>query len=139
MDLKNAGSHIHTKEALSEEIARLEQLKKRQEQELKQQFQVTKASFQPGNLVKSALGNFGVPGHVGSLLLKAGGGIAAGLLTKNLISGKAGATVSSLLSNAAKTGAVTVVANYADKILAYATSIYHNLFSKKKKKEYQED
>jgi len=139
MDLKNVGSHINTKEELSAEIAKLEQLKKKQEQDLKQHFQLTKESFQLGNLVKSALGSFGVPGHVGGILLKAAGGLAAGLLTKNLISGRAGATVSSLLGNAAKTGAATVVANNADKIMAYATSIYHNLFSKKKHKEYLKD
>lgn len=112
-------------------IAALEQKKVIQEAILKKQYHDTIDHYKPKNLIKSAFSNMLQPGETGHTLLKAAGGIGAGLLAKNLIpGGVATSLVGKLASNALKLGATSTVFNNSDKIAAWGKAIYKNIFTK---------
>ncbi|HPA23756.1 MAG TPA: hypothetical protein PLU18_10960, partial [Ferruginibacter sp.] len=48
---------------------------------------------------------------------------------------KQGLSLTAFAANAAKTWGAALLANNADKLMAYGTSLIHNLFAKKKKNE----
>ncbi len=123
---------INTSADLVTAIAELEQRKKIQEHILTEQFKSTVDHYKPKNLIKSALHNALEPGDLKSTLLKAAGGVSAGLLAKNLLFGKATSLVGKLASNVFKVGATNTVLHNTDKISAWSMAIYNNLFKKKK-------
>ncbi len=109
-------------------IATLESRKTIQEKMLKNQFNETVESFKPKNLIKAAYKSATENGGAGSLLLKAAGGIGAGLLGNNLGTGLFG----KIAGTAINAGALDSVVNNTDKISAWGKAIYRNLFKKKK-------
>ena len=127
---------------LEKAIEEMEALKIYQKADLKNQFQLTKQSLKPANMVKNALGETvsGITqsGGLGNLVLKAGGALAAGLLAKNLLAPRiAGAAFGPAIGKMAKAGAATLLANNSDKVFAYGKAIISNLFAGKKKKNKQ--
>ena len=124
MEIKNL---IELKSA----IAALEQKKVIQEAILKKQYHDTIDHYRPMNLIKSAFSNIMEPGETGHTMLKAAGGIGAGLLAKNLlVGGAATSLIGKIASGAIKLGATNTVFNNSDKIVAWSKSIYKNLFTK---------
>lgn len=125
---------IHTSQDLDNAISELERRKVIQESILKEQYRDTVDHFKPKNLLKSAFNKVLEPSDTRTTLLKAAGGLGVGLLTKNLLLGKATSIVGKLASNALKVTATNTVIKNTDKIAAWGTAIYHNLFSKAEKK-----
>ena len=116
---------------LNAAIMALEQKRIIQEAILKKQYNDTIDHYKPKNLIKSAFQNIMEPGETGHTILKAAGGIGAGLLAKNLFVGSAATSfLGKLASNAIKLGASNTVFNNTDKITAWGISIYKNLFTK---------
>lgn len=114
-------------------IQRLEEQKNTQQQDLIQHFHATKESLKPGNLIKSAFGSIDGAGVLGTAM-KTAGAIGASLIAGKIAGG--GAAVQGgrglmrmLLKHAAGIGLV----NNRDKIKAYSTAIYNNIFAKKDK------
>ncbi len=124
MEIKNAID-------LEVAIAALEQKRVIQEKILKKQYNDTIDHYRPKNLIKSAFHNILDPGEAGSNILKAAGGISAGLLAKNLVFGGATSFLGKVASNALKVGATNAVINNRDKIAAWGISIFKHLFAKK--------
>lgn len=122
---------ITNSEELEMAIAELERRKVIQESILKSQLQTTGESLKPGNLLKSAWHKITGPGDARSMVLKAAGGVGVGLLTKKLLLDKSTSMIGSLVRNAVKATAANKVIGNADKIKAYGTAIFNNLFKKK--------
>ncbi len=123
---------INNRVDLDSAIASLESSRSLQEKQLRIQFNETVESFKPKNLIKAAYKSATENGGAGSLLLKAAGGIGAGLLGGNLLAGKGGSLISKLAGTALNAGAVDTVINNTDKISAWGKAIYRNLFKKDK-------
>ena len=116
---------------LNAAIAALEQKRVIQEAILKKQYNDTIDHYRPTNLIKSVFSNILEPGETGHTILKAAGGIGAGLLAKNLLVGGAATSfIGKIASSAIKLGATNTVFNNSDKIVAWGKSIYKNLFTK---------
>ncbi|MCP9749543.1 hypothetical protein [Ferruginibacter sp. HRS2-29] len=111
-------------------IIELKQKKTEQRAELNQLFHETIEGFKPGNLIRKAFSKVIEPGDTRDMILKTIGGIGAGLLTKGIIGNKSGGMISSFFKKALRVGAGKVFYNNADKLKAYGTAIYHNLFKK---------
>ena len=86
--------------------------------------------FKPGNLIKSAFNNVIAPSTTRDTILKTVGGIGVGFLTKNFLLGKSTSLIGKLASNALKVGATNGIMHNTDKISAWGTAIYNNLFKK---------
>lgn len=126
---------ITNRTELEEAIERLKAQQEEQKKAIGIQFKQTYEGFLPGNLLRKALAKVTEPGDIRSTILKAVGGIGTGLLAKGIIGGiggKAGSTVGKVIGNVVKVGASSAVFKNADKIKAYGTAIYNNLFKKKK-------
>lgn len=131
---------INNIEELENAIAESEILVKQKHAALKEQFFITKASLKPANIAKNTVGNlleqFVGNGSIGNILINALGGITAGAVAGKIISpSKRGLSLTAFAANAAKTWGAALLANNADKLMAYGTSLIHNLFAKKKKNE----
>jgi len=124
---------INTSHDLDKAIEELERRKTLQEGMLSDQFHATVDHFRPANLIKSAFHKVVDSTDVKSTVLKAAGGIGAGFLAKNLLLGKSTSLIGKLASNALKVGATNTVLGNTDKIAAWGTAIYKNLFTKKHK------
>ncbi|MFN0082366.1 MAG: hypothetical protein ACKVOM_07570 [Ferruginibacter sp.] len=124
MEIKNAID-------LDAAISALEQKRVIQEIILKKQYNDTIDHYRPKNLIKSAFVNILEPGETSNKILKAAGGIGAGLLAKNLVFGSAATSfLGKMAGNALKMGATNAVINHRDKIAAWGISIFKNLFTK---------
>lgn len=113
-------------------IQRLEEQKNTQQQDLIQHFHATKESLKPGNLIKSAFGSIDGAGVLGTAM-KTAGAIGASLIAGKIAGG--GAAVQGgrgLLSMILKQAAGIGLVNNRDKIKAYGTAIYNNVFKKDK-------
>lgn len=125
---------INNADELDRAIEQLEQKKKVQEKDLIAQFQATKESLKPGNLLKSSLGKLGSSGVIGPVL-KTAGTIGVSLLTNKMMGGSAAATgTKNLLGSMLKQSAARTVIKNFDKIKAYGLSVYKNIFESKEKK-----
>lgn len=114
-------------------IEQLEAQKKRQQQDLIQHFHATKESLKPGNLFRSAISSIDGAGILGTAM-KTAGTIGASLIAGKLVGG--GAAVQGgrgIMRMFLKQAAGTGIINNRDKIKAYGTAIFNNLFSKKNK------
>ena len=121
---------ITNKQELDEAIIELTKRKAAQKNLLIQQYQQTAESLRPGNLVKHALSDIAHSPSARSGILKTAAGLGIGLLTKNLFWGNSGSFAKRLVGNALKFGVAKTAVSNSDKIKAYATAIYHNLFQK---------
>ena len=126
---------INNCEDLDKAIEELERRKVIREAILTEQFHATVNHFKPGNLIKSAFNNVISPSHTRDNILKTVGSIGVGLLTKNLFLGKSTSIIGKLASNALKVGATNGIMHNTDKISAWSSAIYNNLFKKNKTKK----
>lgn len=122
---------INSLQELEARIIEFEKRKIIQESLLISQFQTTKDSFKPKNIIKNAFSTLGTPGTMAHTVLKAAGGIGMGLLTKNIL-GKSTSLTGKLLNTAVELTAGTGMYKNTDKLKAYGLAIYHNLFKNKK-------
>lgn len=111
-------------------IEEMEQLQQLQKYELQQQFEITKQSLKPINIIKSSFRDFKNDPQTQNALVKSAAGVGLGLLTKNLFVGKSSSIIKNLLGGVIETGVKGLSAN--NKVSAYAVAIYNNLFRKKK-------
>ena len=74
----------HQTEELNAAIQALEIRRKGELSEMKTQLRLTGQSLKPGNLIKSAISDITTSHHLKSYLIKAGIGLAIGLITKRL-------------------------------------------------------
>ena len=122
---------LKSKADLDQAIARMEQLRNQQRDEVVFLFKETTQSLNPVTLIKDKLSDITGPGETRNSLLTTVGGMAAGMLTKKLIIGKTNNVVTSFLGNLIKTSTFGIIQGNADKIKAYSTAIYHNVLQKK--------
>ena len=73
---------------LNKTIALLEQKKEQDFQTLKHQLRATGESLKPANLIKGAMRDVAASSHLKSMLIKAGIGLAVGLIAKKLLAEK---------------------------------------------------
>lgn len=118
-------------EDLKSAIEEMEQLQQLQKVELQQQFEITKQSLKPLNIIKNSLKDFKRDPETQSALMKGAASVGLGLLTKNIFVGKSSSLIKNLLGGALETGVKGLSSN--DKVRAYAIAIYKNLFGKKEK------
>ena len=111
-------------------IEALERRKVLQEGMLADSFHATVEHFKPVNLLRSAFNNVMHSSEVKSSVLKAAGGLGAGFLAKSLLIGKPTSLIGKLAANIIKVGAGKTILNNSDKISAWGTALYHNLFRK---------
>lgn len=121
--------NINTLTELDEAIETLEHKKLHNKQALTVQFTETVDTYKPKNLLKAAIKNATEDGSTAAVLLKAAGGIGAGILGGKFLAG--GSILSKIAGVAIKTGAVEGVINNKDKILAWGKAIYNNVLKKK--------
>lgn len=130
---------INNCEDLDKAIEELERKKVIREAMLSAQFNHTKEHFKPGNLAKSAFSNLMHSDGVKGLVFKAVGGLGAGLLAKQALIGHpasfAGKMLNNIVGKAIKIGIPAVVVKHNDKISAWTSAIYKNLFSSSNKKK----
>jgi hypothetical protein len=124
---------INNKTELDEAIIELTKRKAVQKNLLIQQYQQTTESLRPGNLIKHAFSDIAHSPAARSGILKTAAGLGIGLLTKNLFWGNSGSFVKRLFGNALKFGVAKTAVSNSDKIKAYTTAIYHNLFKRANK------
>ncbi len=117
---------------LDKAIIELEKRKVIQESLLRAQFESTKESLKPLNLIKSSFSKITHTPEVRDGVAKTVVGVGLGLLTKNMFLGKAYPLVRSLLNNAVERGVNKSVNTGTDTLKAYGTAIYNNLFKKNK-------
>ena len=126
---------INNCEDLDKAIAELERKKIIREAMLFEQLNHAKEHFQPGNLIKSAFSSAIHSDGLKGLLFKAAGGLGAGLLAKNAIIGKSSSLLGKIASNAIKVGIPGIVMKNNEKISAWGSAIYNNLFKKNNTKK----
>ncbi len=118
---------LKSKADLDQAIARMEQLRNQQREEMVFLFKETTQSLNPVTIIKEKISDITGPGETRNTLLTTVGGMAAGMLTKKLLIGKTNNVVTSFIGNLIKTGTFGLIQGQADKISAYATAIYHNI------------
>lgn len=118
---------------LATAIKALEEKRAVQEEDLAATFQKTLDGFKPGNMLRSALGDTGPASVIGGIL-KTAGTVGVGLLTSRILAGGAAASAGrSFVGNILNRTATNAVVNNFDKMKAYGTAIFQNVFGKKKK------
>ena len=118
---------LKSKADLDQAIARMEQLRNEQREQMVFLFKETTHSLNPVTLIKEKISDITGSGETRNNLLTTVGGMAAGMLTKKLLIGKTNNVVTSFIGNLIKTGTFGLIQGQADKISAYATAIYHNI------------
>ncbi|RYG53900.1 MAG: hypothetical protein EOO01_03100 [Chitinophagaceae bacterium] len=117
---------------LDKAILELEKRKVIQESLLRAQFEATKESLKPLNLVKSSFSKLTHTPEVRDGVAKTVVGVGLGLLTKNLFLGKTYPVVRSLINNAVERSVNKGVNTGTETLKAYGKAIYNNLFKKNK-------
>lgn len=116
---------------LQESIKEMEALQAQQKQAVLDQVDVVKQSLKPVNILKNTFRDFKEDTETRNSLLQSATGIGLGLLSKSLFVGRSASLVKHLLGDAVESGVRAISKN--DKIKAYATAIYRNLFKTKEK------
>ncbi len=124
---------ISNKKELDLAIIELEKRKLAQEDILTSQFHGIYESMKPINLIRGLFTKVSDSPDIKSGLLKTITGIAVGIITKKLFIGKTTSLMGKILSNALQLGAAKTAISNTDKVKAYGTAIYNNLFKKKSK------
>ena len=120
---------INTIENINKAIAACEAKKVTQQNDLKLHFKLIVESYKPKNILKEAYKNATENGRAGELLLKAAGGIGAGVLGGKLLAG--GSLIGKIANTAISAGAIDGLINNKDKILAWGKAIYNNVLKRK--------
>lgn len=124
---------INSTKDLDNRIEELEKNRILQEGMLTDRFHATIEHYRPKNLIMSAIHKVTDAHDTKSTLIKTAGGIGAGLLAKNLLLGSPATFLGKMAANVLKAGAANAVIHNSDKITAWGTAIYNNVFKKKSK------
>ena len=125
---------INNSNELDLRIAELQKRKAIQENLLTSQFHNTLESMRPFNLIKSTFRNIKENHEVRNGILKSAAGIGISLLTKRFfLGGSKDGIVSKIMKTALTAGMAKTAIDKSDKLRAYGTAIYHNLFRKNHK------
>ena len=124
--------NIRSKKDLEEAIIELEKRKTIQYGIMLHQYRETAESLKLKNIIKRIFSNITHSPEAKSGLLKAVAGIGFGFLTKKLLWGTSPSFIKKLFGNAVKVGIAKTAISNVDKVKAYGTAIYHNLFRKPK-------
>ncbi len=127
--------NIRSKKELDEAIIELEKKKAIQYGLMVQQYRDTTESMKPANIVKGMFSNIMHSADAKKGLLKAVAGLGLGFLTRKLFWGNSSSTIKKVLGGFAKAGVAKAAISNVDKIKAYGTAIYHNLFQRKAKQQ----
>lgn len=111
-------------------IVELEKRQVVQKSILKSQWNDTKESLKPLNILKDAAHRIVDPGSPLGMVLKAAGGISMGFLTQKLLLGKTSSLPAKILGTALNLTTTGTVYSNAEKLKAYGLAIYHNLIKK---------
>lgn len=122
---------INTRDELEEAIKELKLQKASKKEALTLQLKDTFESLKPANVIKHTISKFVEPGNLRNTALKAVGGIGTALLTKGIIGRRSSSAIGGILGNVLKVGATNAFIKNADKIKAYSSAIYNNVFKKK--------
>ncbi len=120
---------INTIENINKAIAACEAKKATQQNDLKLHFKLIVESYKPKNILKEAYKNATENGRAGKMLLKAAGGIGAGVLGGKLLAG--GSLIGKIANTAISAGAIDGLINNKEKILAWGKAIYNNVLKRK--------
>lgn len=121
---------IDSKASLNAAIIELEKKKILQEEELIDQYRLTRESLTPINLIKSGISKLGEMPGIGEGILKTAAGLGVGILSKKLFLGKSPTILKKLLGGVFEFAVAKSTVNNADKIKAFGMSLYNNLFKK---------
>lgn len=124
---------INNVKELEAAILELEGKKARLRKEIIADFKTTVESLKPVNLIKSSFRNPNTY-NIARTVLKTAGGLGLGLLTTKLTGGMLGkkSVPKSIIGGLVKSSLSAAVLGNSDKIKAYGTAIFKNLFGKKK-------
>lgn len=125
---------IHNSKDLDEAIIELEKRKVNQKNALIEQFERSKSSVMPVNLIKNSISSLTHTPEVREGAIKTVAGIGIGLLTKNMFLGSATPLIKSLVQSAIEKGVQGGLAESTLAIKSYGKAIWHNLFKKPKTK-----
>ncbi|MBS1742648.1 MAG: hypothetical protein JST81_06380 [Bacteroidetes bacterium] len=123
---------VTNKKELDEMIVELTRKKVQQKNQLIQQYRKTTDSFRPANLVKHAFKDLSHSPDVRNNVLSFAAELGVGLLTKNLLWGSSASLIKRIFGNTIKTGVTRAAISNTDKIKAYGTAIYNNIFKRKR-------
>ena len=123
--------HITSTKSLQETIIELEKRKIAQQQILVDKYHDTVESLKPSNLIRGAVGKVAHSASARSGILKTVVGVGLGILTKKMFIGKSTSLFQKLVSNAIKIGVAKTAISNTDRVKAYGTAIYNNVFKKK--------
>ncbi len=123
---------IENSKDLQSSISELEVKKYKIEKEIVVGLENIRESVKPLNIVKNITHKFNSSKNIKEQLVNATLGIGAGILTRKIISQKftPRSLPKNMLLNALQLGVTSVVALNMDKIKAYSTAIYNNIFRK---------
>ena len=122
---------IETKKELDEAILKLEVKKISLKNDITDQYHSTLELLRPANLVKEAFSSVTHSSTAMSGIAKTIVGIGTGFLTKKIFLGKSSGFIKKLVGNALRIGVTKTAINNTDKIKAYGSAIYNNLFKSK--------
>ncbi len=114
-------------------IVELEKRQVVQKSILVSQWNETKESFKPKNIIKNAVHRIVDPESPLGMVLKAAGGLSMGFLTQKLLLGKTHSLPAKILGTALNLTTTGTVYSNAEKLKAYGLAIYHNLVKKPEK------
>ena len=129
---------INSRASLQAAIIELEKKKFLQEEALITQYHATRESLRPINLIKDGITKLTEMPGIGESLLKTAAGIGLGVLSKKLFLGKSPTLIKKLMSGVFELAVAKTSIDNADKIKAFGTSLYHNLFKKRSNHTNQE-
>jgi len=124
--------NFKSKSELEQAILELEKRKAIQHGIMMKHYHDTTESIKPSNIMRGVFHSAVHAAGSKSNLVKAIGGVGIGLLTRKLLWGQSSSLVKKVLGNVIKVGVAKTAVSNVDKIKAYSTAIYHNLFQKKK-------
>jgi len=114
-------------------ILELENKKIVQQKEMAAEFKATVESLKPMNLIKSSFHKIN-KNHLAKNVLKTAGGIGLAMITSKISGGTLTPSgPKSVISGLIKSSLGAAVLGNTDKIKAYGTAIFQNLFGNKKK------
>ena len=122
---------VTTKPGLKLAILELEIKAVEQKKDLLVQFQQTRESFKPVNLIKNSFREITSSPGLGSKVLNATLGLGAGLLSKRMMIGPSSNILKKIIGSALEFGVAGMVTKNGQQIKTGAAGLFKKLFSKR--------
>lgn len=130
---------VTNKAELDAAILALERKQVEQKLELSRQFKQVKESLSPLNLIKQSVSKLTSAPEFGDSILKTITGLGVGVLSKKLFLGNSPGMIKKILGSVLELAATKTTISNADKIKAYGSAIYNNLFKSHKNGKAEEN